>query len=410
MKNIIIWLIFGSSFLSYSYNKNFNNKGDLTKIEKDISTSYTAMDLPVNYENTSVNYTFGDFGGTNSNRVANPYQTVLNTSNYVASVTKSSDAKFWAGTTLQLANNIDFSSPKMIKILIWSPKVGAIIRMKCENVNDPNDFYEVDVTTTEENKWQELSYIFGGVSETAEYSKLSIFMDFGKTGDDTIYYFDNITIEDTEISEDKKWQLTFKDEFEGVEFERPNLSKWEAQSYNRQNNPIGPDGWWDSDDVYLNGNGNLAIRVKKIENRNSDDDPHDYSVGMIRSKNKFEQKFGKFEIRCKLPNKSGWWVAFWLFSDGVFNENGSGEDGTEIDIMEAFGWTDKIIHALHYDGYGSNHQSDANSNNINGLHDGFHTFSLEWNEDEYIFFVDGNQMWKTSFGGVSKVKSYVKIT
>ena len=35
---------------------------------------------------------------------------------------------------------------------------------------------------------------------------------------------------------------------------------------------------------------------------------------------------------------------------------------------------------------------------------------MEWNENEYIFFVDGNEMWRTSFGGVSKVDSYIKVT
>ena len=86
-----------------------------------------------------------------------------------------------------------------------------------------------------------------------------------------------------------------------------------SQSYNRRDNPNGPDGWWDENDVYLDGDGNLVIRVRKIDNKNNDSDSHDYSVGMVRSKGKFEQKFGKFEIRCQLPKKSGWWVAFWLF-------------------------------------------------------------------------------------------------
>jgi hypothetical protein len=343
------------------------------------------MDLPVTYEDASVNYTFANFGGAVSTMISNPHKTGINTSVKVASFLKPAGAETWAGTTLELANNIDFSSPKLFKVLIWSPKIGTVVKLKVENINDPTDSREFDATTTVQNEWEELSYIFGNVSQNANYSKLSIFLDFGKIGDNTTYFFDNITIEDTETTDNGKWQLTFQDEFEGNEFQSPNLSLWEAQSYNRRDNPNGPDGWWDEDDVYLSGDGNLVIRVRKIGNKNNDNDTHDYSVGMVRSKNKFEQKFGKFEIKCQLPKKSGWWVAFWLFSDGVFNENGSGEDGREIDIMEAFGWTDRVISALHYDGYGSNHRSDAVDNVISGVRDGFHTFSLEWDESGYIF-------------------------
>jgi len=368
------------------------------------------MRLPITYDDSNVNYTFSDFGNASSAVIANPVPTEKNTSSHVASFTKVNGAEVWAGTTLDLPDNIDFSTPKTIKIMVWSPKAGAVIKVKCENVNNADDSHEVDISTTAKNEWVTLNYIFEGVPATATYSRISLFMDFGKEGDDTTFYFDQLSVENTKVTDDGKWRLTFEDNFDGNEFETPDTSKWETNSHNRKNNPDGPDGWWDADDAYLSGDGNLMIRVKKIANKNDDNDPHDFSVGMVRSKDKFEQKFGKFEIRCQLPEKSGWWVAFWLFSEGVFNENNSGEDGTEIDIMEAFGWTDKIISALHYDGYAANQQSDGISNIIPGIHDGFHTYGLEWNENEYIFFVDGNETWRTNFGGVSKVESYIKIT
>ena len=47
---------------------------------------------------------------------------------------------------------------------------------------------------------------------------------------------------------------------------------------------------------------------------------------------------------------------------------------------------------------------------IDGIHEGFHTFSLEWSETEYVFFVDDVEVWRTSAGGVSKVPAYVKVT
>lgn len=206
---------------------------------------------------------------------------------------------------------------------------------------------------------------------------------------------------------EKEWVLSFSDEFDGTTID---VTKWDKPEYNRRINVNGPDGWWLREDSYLDGNGNLVIRARKIDNLNNDNDPYDYSTGAIRTEGKFQQKFGKFEIRCQLPTQAGWWVAFWLMSPSVSNVDDSGEDGTEIDIFEGFGWTDKLNFALHWDGYGEEHKYDGKQLTLNGIRQDFHTFTLEWSEQEYVFFVDDTEVWRTSAGGVSKVPAYVKVT
>ena len=205
-----------------------------------------------------------------------------------------------------------------------------------------------------------------------------------------------------------EWNLVWHDEFNGEG--EVDLAKWDKPEYNRRNNNKGKDGWWLKENSYQDGNGNLVIKASKIDNRNSDNDAHDYATGAVRSKNKFEQKYGKFEVRCRLPTQPGWWVAFWLMSESVGNVDSSGEDGTEIDIMEGFGWTDRINQALHWDGYGDDHKSVSHSLVIEGIRNEYHHFSLEWNEKEYVFFVDGIEIWRTNAGGVSKVPAYIKLT
>ena len=209
---------------------------------------------------------------------------------------------------------------------------------------------------------------------------------------------------------DKKegWALVWQDEFNGAG--EVDLDKWDKPEYNRRNNDNGPDGWWLKENSYQDGNGNLVIKVNMINNRNSDNDQYDYATGAIRSLGKFEQRFGKFEVRCKLPTQPGWWVAFWLYSTTVVNVDSSGKDGTEIDIMEGFGWTDKINQALHWDGYGDDHKSVSNPVTTAGIRNGYHTYGLEWNENEYIFYIDSVETWRTSAGGVSRIPEYVKIT
>jgi beta-glucanase (GH16 family) len=207
-----------------------------------------------------------------------------------------------------------------------------------------------------------------------------------------------------------EWRLVFQDEFSGLG--RPDPDKWISKEYNRRPNPDGPDGWWDPGNAYLNGRGQLVLLASVIENRNpdEDDDPYDYATAMVSTEGKFEPTYGRFEVRAKLPRSAGWWSAFWLFSRSVHHVDGSGRDGTEIDIMETFGWTDKVSQALHWDSYEEDHQVAVQATTKPGIRRGWHTFALEWYPDEYIFFVDGQETWRTAAGGVSQVPQWVKLS
>lgn len=133
----------------------------------------------------------------------------------------------------------------------------------------------------------------------------------------------------------------------------------------------------------------------------------------MRTRGLFEQAYGYFEIRADIPKEEGFWTAFWLMSDSVADIGNEGRNGTEIDIFEApFSYRsgDYIQHALHWDGYGEEHRSVGKDLRIPGIYEGYHTFALEWNEDEYIFYIDDEVTWRTSAGGVSEVPEYIKIT
>ena len=206
------------------------------------------------------------------------------------------------------------------------------------------------------------------------------------------------------------WELVFQDEFKGHGV--PDPDKWISQEYNRKKNSDGPDGWWLKENVGLTGHGHLEIRATKIPNRNpsEDDDPYDYASGMVSTEGKFETTFGRYEARIKLPHDPGWWLAFWLFSHQVHNEDGSGEDGTEVDIVEGFGWTDTIVYSLHWDGYGKAHKRASHRDFRPGIRSGWHVFALEWSPTEYIWFVDGEEVWRSSAGGVGKTPVWIKLS
>lgn len=211
--------------------------------------------------------------------------------------------------------------------------------------------------------------------------------------------------EDSNMIEPK---LIWSDEFDGSGI--PDPSNWDRPEYNRRPNAKGPDGYWSKEDSFLDGKGNLVIRVRKIADKNNDGDPYDYSVGAVRTLGKFKQLYGRFEIRCQLPKQQGWWVAFWMMQGNVGSEVNAGVDGSEVDIMEAFGWTNKINHAVHYDGYGTAHKSVGKNELIPGIREGFHTYSLEWYPEMYVFFIDNKEMWRSTGGGVCNQPGYIKVT
>jgi hypothetical protein len=152
------------------------------------------VNLPIDFESFTVNYGFENFGSATSTVIDNPDASGINTSNRVAQFVKPSGAETWAGSLLIMENPIDFTTNKLFKLKVWSPKSGAIVKLKVENIDNGDIAYEVDATTTVTNQWEELTYDFSGIDLTNEYQKVVFFFDFGNPGDDATYYFDDVKL------------------------------------------------------------------------------------------------------------------------------------------------------------------------------------------------------------------------
>jgi beta-glucanase (GH16 family) len=192
--------------------------------------------------------------------------------------------------------------------------------------------------------------------------------------------------------------LVWNDEFNGTAIDS---TKWQQLGdYSRQQ------GYWLKQDSYLNGQGQLVLRVMQ--------DPATGHYGSGAVQGNYQRTFGYFEAKVKFPTQQGHWCAFWLFtmSQGSTNIIG-GADGCEIDIMEKAWLTDHIQHALHWDGYSpSPLAGSAGLQVLNmGMNDGgWHVFGLDWTPTNYVFYVDGTQTYSTNAGGVSQVPEYVMLT
>ena len=193
--------------------------------------------------------------------------------------------------------------------------------------------------------------------------------------------------------EGKTWKLVWHDEFDGTKLD---ASKWDVPNNRRR------DGWWSPKAVSLDGEGHLAISTLKDGDR--------YLDACVRTREKFEHAHGYYVARIKLQVQPGHWSAFWLYNTSVGKIGNEGRDGTEIDIMEKPWLDDRVQHALHWDGYGEAHKSKGEVATVPGVMDGFHTFALCWQADEYVFFVDGKETWRTAAGGVCQVPLYIKLS
>lgn len=192
----------------------------------------------------------------------------------------------------------------------------------------------------------------------------------------------------------KQWKLIWHDEFDGKVLDE---TKWNRLGDNKRR-----DGWWIKEDAYLNGKGSLILRTRKDGQR--------FTCGAVNTADKFEHAFGYYVTRFRLPRQEGHWPAFWLMTGGVNSVGNEGRDGTEIDIIEV-PWRDgRLTSNLHWDGYGSAHKSAGTKFTRPGIIKGWHTCGLLWSPTEYVFYVDGEETWRSSAGGVSQVPEYIKLT
>ena len=157
-----------------------------------LTSGVPTLSLPLNFESTTLNYNFSDFGGNTASVITNPNVAGINTSNKVGKIVKGNGALTYAGSLLSLGSPIDFSSMQKIKMKVWSPQSGIIVKLKLENQTNSSLNTEVDATTTVANTWQELTFNFAGINNANNYQKVIVFFNFGAVGTGTTYYFDDI--------------------------------------------------------------------------------------------------------------------------------------------------------------------------------------------------------------------------
>jgi beta-glucanase (GH16 family) len=196
------------------------------------------------------------------------------------------------------------------------------------------------------------------------------------------------------VPEGQVWKLVWHDEFDGRQLDQ---TKWEAPEHQTR------DAWWTPRAAVLDGKGCLAIRIFQEGDRY-------YDAGLL-TRGKFEHTFGYYVARIRLHRQQGHWGAFWLWNMRFQADGSFAPDSNEIDILERF-WPasdDRVAHALHWRRGGGEFHSAGHTARVPGVGEGWHTFAVLWSPDQYVFYVDGQETWRTR-DGLCQAPMYVMLS
>lgn len=205
------------------------------------------------------------------------------------------------------------------------------------------------------------------------------------------------------------WELTWADEFEGSALDRtkwtPEQSCWGGGNDERQ-------CYTDRPDNIAVERGMLVLKARKEEFTGPArppeiaDNPNPavtqaYTSGKVRTIGLHAWRYGRIEVRAKVPAGQGTWPAVWMMPQA--NAYGAWPRSGEIDILEAVNigaacpqcagtvGENRTISALHFGDYAPGNRS---VDNRTALPDGalpsddFHVYAVEWGEGLIRFLVD----------------------
>lgn len=186
------------------------------------------------------------------------------------------------------------------------------------------------------------------------------------------------------------WDLVWSDEFnyKGL----PDSTKW---NYNVGDGCPNVCGWGNNELQFYTEKNSKNARVKDghliIEAHKEQMGKKAYSSARLISQGKGEWKYGKVEVKAKLPSGKGTWPAIWMLpSEWIY---GGWPKSGEIDIMEHVGYlpdsTFGTVHTEAYNHWKGTHQGDKIFNPA--AEHSFHTYSIEWEENKITFFVDDKE-------------------
>ena len=157
-------------------------------------------------------------------------------------------------------------------------------------------------------------------------------------------------------------------------------------------------GYWFNNEIqYYRGgtantalqNGKLVITAKKETYQN-----REHTSARLTTEGKVEYKYGRIDVRAKLPKGQGIWPAIWMLGDDM-STIGWPACG-ELDIMELLGHEPYKIHgSINYGPQGNSWAYTKTTSyslpaSEGDFSDKYHVFSVLWEENSIKYYVDDN--------------------
>jgi len=210
---------------------------------------------------------------------------------------------------------------------------------------------------------------------------------------------------------DPDWVLRWSDEFSQAAGSPPDAARWRAE--------VGGWGWGNQEHQFYtdstrnaahDGDGHLVItaREETVPSSSCWYGSCLYSSARLTTEGLFDQMYGRFEARLRLPYGQGIWPAFWTLGND-FREVGWPATG-EIDIMENIGREPGTVHGtIHGPGYSGGAGLTGSFELPSGedFADDFHVFRIDWSPGEIRWFVDDNLVHTLTPGDLPNPEDWV---
>ena len=160
---------------------------------------------------------------------------------------------------------------------------------------------------------------------------------------------------------------------------------------------VGLTGWGNNEREYYTKesvlvDGHLVINAKRVcpdSGLQCYYGAAEWTSGKIHTANKIGFKYGRLEIKAKMPTGVGTWPALWLLGANLL-EGVSWPHCGEIDILENTGaHPHQVQGTIHGDGYFGENGLTQIIQAPQELAQDFHTYSIDWTSDYIEWFFDG---------------------
>ena len=203
-----------------------------------------------------------------------------------------------------------------------------------------------------------------------------------------------------------KWKLVWSDEFDGKEIDR---SKWDfdlGNGFFNYDANTWISGWGNGElQYYTRDPENAFVKDGMLHIRVLKESLHGFGYSSARLKSQkrdgsplFNQHYGKFEFRAKLPTGKGIWPALWMLPQD--SKYGGWAASGEIDVVEARGQEPtKVLGTIHFGGRWPIN-TEASKDYVlpkKGSIADFHVYAVEWEPGEIRWYVDGERFSTQSF-------------